>query len=180
MAASDYTIEFVDGMSTGSVTLPVGNYTAKDIQIPGYETGSVQPFTITPTTTAIALSLSANGTLNITVQDDLGNNITAGTLQFSNAGKSEFYGSPVDIVDGAVSFANVPYEATTGISLHLVQDGSDGDHNPITDPQAVTMTETPQTEAVFNARKTQQPQFSMADVNYERITPVTGSLIING
>jgi len=179
MAASDYTIDFVNGSSTGSVTLPVGTYSFISTTIPGYADGNVAQFTITPTTTSVALSITANGTLQVTVEDDLGDPITAGALQLSDQTGSVRYGSEEDIVAGATSFGHVPYVAT-GIDFYIAQNGSDANHEPLPNPQAVDMTQQVQDETVINARKTVSPSFTMADANYAGITPVTGALVVNG
>ena len=93
MAASNHTINFQDGSSTAPVSLPVGTYSFVSTDIPGYETGTVTQFTVTPTTTSVALSVTANGALTVTVKDDLGNSITSGEMQLSNQAGGIRYGS---------------------------------------------------------------------------------------
>ena len=68
MAASDYTINFQNGSSTQPVTLPVGTYSFVSTTIPGYADGGIAQFTVEPTSTSIALSISASGTLEVTVK----------------------------------------------------------------------------------------------------------------
>lgn len=178
MAASDYTISFLNGTSTSAVALPVGTYTFVSSTIPGYADGSVT-FDVTPTTTSLGLTITANGTLNVTVDDDLGDPITAGALQLSNDTGGTRYGSAENIVAGAASFANVPY-AAAGMAFYIAQDGSDDNHDPIATPQAVDMTLQTQSETVQNDRKSATVSFTMADANYAGITPVTGDLVMNG
>lgn len=179
MAASDYTISFLNGSSTSAVTLPVGTYTFVSTTIPGYETGSVSQFTVTPTTTSVALRITADGTLTVTVEDDLGAPITAGAFQLSNQSGDTRYGDEQNISNGTAVFPNVPYTAA-GIDFYLAQDGSDPNHDLITTPQAVAMTQQAQTETVINSRKGVSPSFTIADENYAGITPVTGNLVIHG
>lgn len=180
MAASDYTISFLNGTSTSAVALPVGTYTFVSTTIPGYAVGgSVAEFTVTPTTTSLGLNIAADGTLNVTVEDDLGDPITAGALQLSNDTGGTRYGSAENIVAGAASFANVPY-AAAGMAFYIAQDGSDDNHDPIATPQAVDMTLQTQSETVQNDRKSATVSFTMADANYAGITPVTGDLVMNG
>lgn len=179
MAASDYAINFLNGSSTSAVTLPVGTYTFVSTTIPGYETGSVAQFTVTPTTTSAALRITADGTLTVVVEDDLGAPITAGALQLSDQTGDTRYGNEQNISTGTVAFANVPYTAA-GIDFCLAQNGSDENHNPIETPQAVSMTQQAQTETVINSRKSVSMNFTMADENYAGITPVTGDLVVNG
>ena len=179
MAASDYTLSFLNGSTSGSVTLPVGTYTFVSTTIPGYADGTVAQFTITPTTTSVALSLTANGTLTVTVEDDLGNPITAGALQLSNQAGGTRYGTEETIVNGLATFDNVPYDGT-GIDFYMAQNGSDSNHDPLAVPQAVDMRQLTQAETVLNSRKTVTPSFTMADALYAGITPVTGDLVVNG
>lgn len=180
MAASDYTINFLDGSSTVPVLLPVGTYSYISNTISGYAVGgSVAQFTVTPTTTSLALSITANGTLQVTVEDDLGAPITAGALQLSNLAGDVRYGTEEDIVAGAVTFANVPY-AAAGMNFYMAQNSSDTDHDPLAAPQAVDMTQQTQQETVLNDRKSASVSFTMADANYSGITPVTGNLVMNG
>lgn len=180
MAVSNHTLTFLNGSTTAPVSLPVGTYTFVSTTIPGYETGSVAQFTVTPTTTSVALSITANGSLAVTVEDDLGNPITAGALQLSNQTGATRYGTEQSIVSGNAAFANVPYNALSGIDFYIAQDGSDASHDPITTPQAVAMTQQTQAETVLNNRKSISLNFTMADTNYAGITPVTGDLIVNG
>ena len=179
MAATNYSINFLNGSSTGPVTLPVGSYTFVSTNIPGYESGTIVPFTITPTTTAVAISIAANGTMQVTVKDDLGVNITSGVLQLSNQTGAARYGDTVSITDGIASFPNVPYTAG-GISFYVAQNSSDANHDPISAPQPVTLTQQTSTVAVVNDRKSVTPTFTMADSNYSGITPVTGDLTVFG
>ncbi len=179
MAASDYTITFLNGSSTAPVMLPVGTYSFVSTTIPGYADGGVAQFTVTPATTSLALSITANGTLQVTVEDDLGNSITTGALQLSDQTGDTRYGAEAEIVDGEASFPNVPY-VDTGIDFYIAQDSSDENHEPIPTPQAVDMTEQIQTETMLNARKTVALNFTMEDANYAGITPVTGDLVMNG
>lgn len=179
MAASDYTINFLNGSSTAPVTLPVGTYSYVSNTIPGYAGGNIAQFTVTPTTTSLVLSITAEGILNVTVEDDLGNPITAGALQLSNQAGDTKYGQEVSIASGAASFANVPYTAA-GIDFYMAQNSSDSNHNPIEDPQSVSMKTQTQQEAVLNARKTASLNFTIADANYSGITPISGGLVVNG
>ena len=180
MAASDFTISFLNGSSTAPVTLPVGTYSYISNTIPGYAVGgNVAQFTITPTTTSVALSITADGELQVTVEDDLGDPITAGALQLSNQAGDIRYGDEEDITAGAVTFANVPY-AAAGIEFYMAQNGSDAYHEPLADPQLVDMQQQQQQETVLNDRKTTSVSFTMADANYAGITPVTGDLVMNG
>lgn len=179
MAASDYTINFQNGSSTQPVTLPVGTYSFVSTTISGYADGGIAQFTVEPTSTSIALSISASGTLEVTVKDDLGNSITSGAMQLSNQSGGSLYGVEKAITNGVATFGNVPYTAA-GIGFYVAQDGSDANHNAITTPQAVSMTQKSQTEAVLNERKTTSLNFTMADANYAGITPVTGALVVNG
>lgn len=178
MAASDHTINFLNGSSTAAVTLRVGTYSFVSTTIPGYADGSVAQFTVTPTTTSLGLSITANGTLEVTVKDEDGSSITSGALQLSNQQGDVRYGDEEDIVSGAVTFANVPHGA--GISFYMAQNGSDADHDPLADPQLVDMALQTQQEAVLNELKTTSVNFTMADGNYAGITPVTGNLVMNG
>lgn len=180
MAASDHTINFLNGTSTAPVALRVGTYSFVSTTIPGYaDGGSVAQFTVTPTTTSLALSITADGTLQVTVKDEDGTSITSGALQLSNEAGDVRYGSEVDIVAGAVTFSNVPY-AAAGIDFYMAQNGSDENHDPLEEPQAVDMTQQTQQEAVLNQLKTTSVSFTMADTNYSGITPVTGDLVMNG
>lgn len=179
MAASNHTINFQDGSSTAPVSLPVGTYSFVSTDIPGYETGTVTQFTVTPTTTSVALSVTANGALTVTVKDDLGNSITSGEMQLSNQAGGIRYGSQQSISSGTAAFANVPYTAA-GINFYIAQDSSDENHDPLLQPQAVSMTQTPETVNVLNDRKASSVSFTMADATYAGITPVTGALVVNG
>lgn len=179
MAASDHTISFLNGTSTAPVTLRVGTYSFVSTTIPGYASGgNVAQFTVTPTTTSLGLSITGNGTLEVTVKDEDGSSITSGALQLSNQQGDVRYGVEEDIVGGAVTFANVPYGA--GISFYMAQNGSDTNHDPLADPQVVDMAQQTQQEAVLNQLKTTSLSFTMADTNYAGITPVTGDLVMNG
>ena len=176
---ADYTLNFVNGSTTLPSTLPVGTYSFVSTTIPGYADGTVAQFTITPTTTSVALSVTANGTLQVTVVDDLGNPITAGALQLSDETGATRYGDQKTIVDGDATFANVPHNVTC-IDFFMAQNGSDANHDPIAVPQAVEMTQLEQNENVLNSRKTVSVNFTMADLNYAGITPITGGLVVNG
>jgi len=176
---ADYTINFLNGSSTLPATLPVGTYSFVSTTIPGYTDGTVGQFTITPLTTSVALSITANGTLQVTVEDDLGNPITAGALQLSDATGTTRYGDAETIVAGDVTFANVPYTASA-IDFFIAQNGSDANHDPITTPQAVAMTQQIQDETILNARKQVSVNFTMDDGNYAGISPITGGLTVNG
>lgn len=115
----------------------------------------------------MALSLTANGTLTVTVEDDLGNQITAGALQLSNQAGGTRYSTEETIVNGLATFDNVPYDGT-GIDFYMAQNGSDSNHDPLAVPQAVDMRQLTQAETVLNSRKTVTPSFTMADALYGR------------
>lgn len=180
MAATNHTIDFLNGSSTGAINLPVGVYSYVSNTIPGYADGTVEQFTITPSSTAVSLEITANGTLTVVVEDDLGDPITSGVLQLSDQTGATRYGSTQDIVSGDAVFANVPYLAATGIDFYIDQDSSDASHEPISNPQAVSMELQAQTETLINERKLMPLTFTMEDVNYAGITPVTGELVVNG
>ena len=180
MAATNHTIEFLNGSSTGTIVLPVGTYSYGSNNVPGYADGTVNQFTITPATTSVSLEITANGTLTVLVKDDLDDPITAGVLQLSDETGATRYGDTENITDGESVFANVPYLATTGIDFYIAQNSSDANHVPITDPQAVSMELQEQTETIINERLGVTVEFTMEDANYAGITPVTGDLVVNG
>lgn len=181
MAKQDYPIAFVNGTSTGSLTLPVGTYTFVSTTIPGYVVGgSVANFTVTPTTTSVALSITAAGTMTVTVEDDLGTKITAGELFFSDDTGVPQYGSPKTIVAGTATFNNVPYSTTSPLQCYLMQNGSDSTHDPITTAESFTMGSASEAETVINDRKTTTMTFTVKDANYDGFTPETGNVVVNG
>lgn len=180
MAATNHTINFLNGSSTGAISLPVGVYSYVSNTIPGYADGTVNQFTITPSTTSVALEIAANGTLTVVVEDDLGAPITAGVLQLSDQTGATRYGGTEDIANGEAVFTSVPYLAATGIDFYIDQDSSDANHDPIPNPQAVSMELQAQTETILNERKLIPLTFTMEDANYAGITPVTGDLVVNG
>ena len=179
MSVQNYDLTFSNGLATAN--LPVGTYTYVSNTIAGYSEGAtVDSFTVTPTTTSLNITITANGTLNISVVDDLNNPITEGSLQLSDSDGTTRYGT-VSTIDssGLASFANVPYD-TTGISLFVAQDASDDSHDPLETPQAVSMTETPQNETIYNDRKAIEVGINLADAVYAGITPINGTLTVNG
>lgn len=179
MADQERTINFVNGVAE-NVTLPVGNYTFVSSQIPGYTTATATDFTITRDTQTVTVTLTADGVLNIQVVDDLGNSITAGSLNLSNADGTTVYGSPVDIgTDGTATFNNVPYDTTTPVNVWVDQAASDPDHEPIDTPQAVEMDANPTTETIINDRVTTTVTVNATDANYPGITPLNGTLTYN-
>lgn len=180
MAATNHTIDFLNGSSTGTIILPVGTYSYVSNTIPGYADGTVEQFVITPSTTEVALEITANGTLTVIVKDDLDDPITSGVLQLSDETGATRYGSTENIVDGESVFENVPYLATTGIDFYIAQDSSDANHVPISDPQAVSMELQEQTETILNERLGVTVEFTMEDAYYAGITPITGDLVVNG
>lgn len=181
MAKQDYTIAFLDGSSTGSLTLPVGTYTFVSTNITGYEVGgSVASFDVTPTTTSVPLSITADGTMTVTVEDDIGTLITSGDLFFSDDTGAVQYGAAETIDAGVATFTNVPYSTASPITCYIMQDGSDGDHDPITTPVTETMGAATETDTVLNDRKTTTMTFTLADANYDGFTPETGNVVVNG
>lgn len=177
MAATNHTLTFVNGVAVA--TLPVGTYTYVSSSVAGYKDATIESFTVTPQTTSLALTITANGNLTINVMDDLDTPITAGSLQFSNNDGTVKYGSAVEITDGTATFANVPYDEN-GIALFLSQEGSDESHVPIDTPQAISMTTSPQTENVLNERKPITFNMNLSDAIYEGITALNGDLVVNG
>lgn len=179
MAQELRTLTFTDGVAS-KVTLPVGTYTYNSDTIPGYKNATMESFTITSKTTSLDLEITAAGLLKVNVVDDLGTKITAGKLQLSNVDKTVTYGEEQEISDGEAEFANVPYLDTTGINFYVAQDGSDEEHLPLDQPQAVSMKEESQTETIENARKPVMLNLTLKDANYEDITPITGDLVVLG
>lgn len=179
MSVKNYELDFTNGLATAD--LPVGTYTYVSNTIAGYSEGAtVESFTVTPTTSSIDITITADGTLNITVVDDLDTPITEGSVQLSNNDGTTRYGTAATIdSSGLASFANVPYDAT-GISLFVAQDASDDSHDPIDTPQAVSMTETPQSETILNDRKAIAVGINLTDAIYAGITPINGTLTVNG
>ena len=181
MAKQDYTITFIDGSSTSSLTLPVGDYTFKSTTITGYEVGgSVATFTVTPTTTSVALSITASGTMTVTVEDDTGTLITSGELFFSDDTGAVQYGAAETIDAGVATFTNVPYSTASPITCYIMQDGSDADHDPITTPELESMGSAAVTDTITNDRKSAEITFTVADANYDGFTPETGDIVVNG
>lgn len=179
MAKTDKTITFTNGTAS-NVTLPVGTYTLKSSAIPGYIDGTIPEFTITSTTTDVALAITAQGTLSVTVTDDTGVKITTGTLQLSNQTGATPYGNIVTITDGAASFANVPYSATGNVDFYIDQLTTDSEHTILDTPQAVEMLTKEQSEAIENNRIAKSFNFTIADAVYSGITPLNGDITING
>lgn len=178
MAAQNYTLTVDNGQVTGA-QLPVGTYTYVSNTIPGYTTGTLESFTITPSTTALDIFITADGTLTVNVKDDLGADITAGSLVFSSADGASEYGAAVNITNGTATFSNVPYD-TAGIALNIKQPASDESHDPIATPQAYSMTESPATTNIINQRKVITLDLTLADENYAGVTALNGNLVVNG
>ncbi len=176
--AKEYTITFVNGVAE-NVELPVGTYTYQSNTIPGYDDGTVNSFKIEPSSTEINLTITANGVLNISVKDDLDAPITSGSLQLSDSTGDTVYGQSVSITEGEATFEHVPYDSN-GIDFYVKQNESDELHDPIEDPQAVSMTETPQDEAILNARKIITLDLKVADMYYEGITELNGNIVVEG
>lgn len=179
MAASDYTIRFTNGVSE-KMFLPVGTYSVKSIQIPGYENAATDTFTITRDTQYIQILLRADGVLRVLVKDDQDTPITDGTLQLSNGSGSTTFGSEMNIVNGVAVFRNVPYNEYPAIQTWIKQNGSDADHDPIAAPQAVALKENPQTVTIRNLRKQAEVGFTAVDPIYTGMVELTGSIVVTG
>lgn len=179
MAKIDRPITFDNGTAS-AVSLPVGTYTLSSSAIPGYADGTIPEFTITSATTDVALAITAQGTLSVTVTDDTGVKITSGTLQLSDEHANIPYGNTVTITAGEATFANVPYSATGNVDFFINQLGTDSEHTSLATPQAVEMQTKTQTAAVENSRISKSFNFTIADAVYNGITPLTGIINING
>lgn len=177
--ATTQTIPFINGSTAEAFSLPVGTYTFQSTTIPGYTGATMPSFEITPTTTDVALAITASGVLTITVTDENGDNITSGTIKLTDNGSTQ-YGTTKTIADGRVEFANMPYIAVTGVNFYIDQPTSDPTHDPIVAPLATSMTTATQTVPLENNLKHASVNFTMADANYVGITPLTGDVLVQG
>lgn len=173
-----YTLNFVNG--TASVSLPVGTYTYVSNTIPGYAGHSfVSSFRITSETQSVALSITADGVLNVRVVDELSQPIIAGSLNLSDAEGKEQYGNNVLIRgDGTASFRHVPY-ADESVTLHINQSESDSQHYPISYPATVTMNQKLKEYEIQNRRKSTPISFTVNDKYYDGMLPLTGDIVFS-
>ncbi len=173
----NYTVTITNG--SGTQTMQRGTYTVTATAA-GYDPSTLTPDTFTATDSAAtqAFTLSANGTLTLTVNDTGaagGTPITSGTLVMTDASGTTEYGQPVTIgANGEAVFANVPY-GTAGepFSLYFKQLTTADGYNIFNGIIAVSMTSQTQTEYVQNTAAAPQT-FSLTDANYQ--LPISGSL----
>ncbi len=174
---ANYNVTITNG--NGSQVMQAGTYDVTATAV-GYDTSTLTPktFTATGDPATQAFTISANGTLTLTVNDTGaagGTPVTGGTFVMTDETGAAEYGQPVT-VDGSGNavFDNVPY-GTAGqpFTLYFKQLTAADGYNPAQGVITVDMTSQTQTEYVQNAAAAQQT-FTLADANYAM--PVDGEL----
>ncbi len=164
---------------TGSQVMQAGSYDVTATAF-GYDTSTLTPktFTATGAPATQAFTLSANGTLTLTVNDTGaagGTPVTGGSFVMTDETGATEYGQPIT-VDGSGNavFNNVPYGTTDQpFRLYFKQLTAADGFNPVQGVVTVDMTAQTQTEYVQNAAAAEQT-FTLTDANYDM--PVDGEL----
>ncbi len=178
---ANYTVTITDG--NGSQVMQKGTYTVT-AEATGYDVSTLSPTTFTATESAgsQAFTLSANGTLTLTVNDTGaagGTPITSGTIVMTDSTGNTEYGQPVSIdASGNAVFENVPYGTTTEpFQLYFKQLTTADGYNIFEGVISVSMTAQTQTEYVQNTAAAEQT-FTLTDANYGM--PIDGALQFDG
>lgn len=179
MAKTDLPITFTAGVAD-NISLPIGTYTLVSSAIPGYTDGTIPEFTVNSDTTEVNLQITAQGTIVVTVTDDVGGVVQSGTIALADQDKEPSYGNDVTIVNGQATFANVPWIQGTGLPVYLFQKTTDANHTVPDTTTLVTMDQVSKTATVTDGRMSKSVRFTIVDANYAGITPLTGTVTVNG
>ncbi len=175
-----YQVTITNG--TGSLAMQKGEYAVTCTQAQGYNLTSLSPTTYTVTTApgSQAFTLTADGTLTLTVNEtgaQGGTPITSGSIVMTDQTGATEYGSAVTIDQtGVATFNNVPYgDGTNPITLYFKQTATDADHNLYESVITVTMDAQTVTSYVKNDPIALQ-SFTLTDATYSGL-PVGDAIL---
>ncbi|MGN1337136.1 MAG: hypothetical protein ACI4WW_01520 [Candidatus Coprovivens sp.] len=176
-----YIVNITNGQGQANILRDTYNVTAN---VEGYDNSTITPQSITydGTQTTYNFTIAANGTLTLHVTEDgtsLGTPIEGATFVRTDSTGTETYGSTVTTdASGNAVFANVPYDATTDISVYYKQTSSDGDHTFDDTVKEVKLTLKTTTVEVIN-EGTSEITIKLTDANYENLPIASGTITLS-
>lgn len=178
--AKPYNVTIVNGQGTADVLKDTYSVTA---DVPGYTNNTINPSSLTydGTTNSYSFTIAADGTLTLHVTEDgtsLGTPIVGATFIRTDALGNEYGTAVTTDASGNAVFANVPYDATTDISVYYKQTSSDGDHTFDDTVKEVKLTLQTTTVEVIN-EGTSEITIKLTDANYENLPITSGTITLS-
>lgn len=164
----------------GSLELANGSYNAT-AEVTGYDVSTLQPTSITvdDDTNDYAFTVSATGTLKLTVTDT-GDDSTGvpiiGAIFYRTDASGNTYGDPITTDDnGEATFEHLPYDGENNPTIYFKQTESDGEHTFQDTVYTKQMATESETMSIANAEAALR-NFTLEDSNYSGLVIEDGTI----